>query len=145
MGKRKDSEQNENLKKWGTAVNIYQACHKEYALSYGKWATILTLAVVALNAVVSGAIFSSLTEDESVSFQSPARIVAAVLSIAAAVCSAIRSALRLETVSEQHASAGRRFGKLYVRFNDMHQLLGINYTAGAQKKADAWKDWYKDY
>ena len=133
------------LNKWGKTVNIYQTCHKREALFYGRWATIITVVVVALNALIGGAIFSTINDSDDHSLESPFRILAAVLSLTAGIASAVRSALRLETVSEQHASAARRFAKLYVRFNDMSHMLNIDYTVGKAKKAAEWQDWFKDY
>ena len=134
------------LAKWGKTVNIFQACHKREAIYYGRLATIFTVVVVALNALIGGAIFSSINDSGGEGgFESPIRIAGGVLSLTAGIASAVRSALRLETVAEQHASASRRFAKLYVRFNDMSQMLNIDYTVGKAKKASEWQDWFKDY
>ena len=81
-------------------------------LAAGRWATIFTVIVVTLNAVIGGAIFSSLGDSDATTNEGPIRMVAAVLSLTAGIASAVRSALRLETVSEQHAATARRFGKL---------------------------------
>eukprot|EP00928_Gymnodinium_smaydae_P054396 TRINITY_DN38177_c0_g1_i1.p1 TRINITY_DN38177_c0_g1~~TRINITY_DN38177_c0_g1_i1.p1 ORF type:complete len:367 (-),score=49.76 TRINITY_DN38177_c0_g1_i1:224-1225(-) len=134
----------DHLLKWKRTVNILQACHKDAALWYERWGTLLTVFVVALNAVVSSAMFSSISETDGHGYETTIRVVAACLSITSGVAAAVRSALRFETISEQHSSAARRFGKLYVRFNDMYVMLQIEYSQGDQKAAE-WKDWFKDY
>mmetsp|Transcript_78417 Transcript_78417/g.196949 ORF Transcript_78417/g.196949 Transcript_78417/m.196949 type:complete len:318 (+) Transcript_78417:72-1025(+) len=133
-----------HLKKWKRTVNVLQGCHKEYALWYQTWATLLTIFVVSLNAVVSSAMFSSISDSPEHSHESTIRILAAALSILSGVAAAVRSALRLETISEQHSSAARRFGKLYVRFNDLCDMLEVRYNDGTNKTAE-WRDWFKDY
>jgi len=139
------SQQASGLSKWGKTVNIFQACHRREAIFYSRWATIFTVVVVALNALIGGAIFSSINDTDAHSLESPIRIIGGVLALSAGVLSAVRSAMRLETVSEQHASATRRFAKLYVRYNDMSQMLNIDYTVGKAKKAAEWQEWFKDY
>jgi len=132
------------LNKWGRTVNVFQACHKHYSMWYGWWATIFTVFVVSLNAIIGGAIFSSISDSDDHSFESPIRMVAAALSIISGIAAAVRSALRLEAIAEQHAAAAKRFGKLYVRFNDMSQMMDIEYKRGGKKAAE-WQDWFKDY
>eukprot|EP00931_Biecheleriopsis_adriatica_P088001 TRINITY_DN62400_c0_g1_i1.p1 TRINITY_DN62400_c0_g1~~TRINITY_DN62400_c0_g1_i1.p1 ORF type:complete len:317 (-),score=68.17 TRINITY_DN62400_c0_g1_i1:133-1083(-) len=136
----------EHLTRWKLTVNTLQACHKDSSLWYSRRATGLTVFVVALNAIISSAMFSSIQEsgDEN-SYQTTVRVIAACLSITSGIAAAVRSALRLETVSEQHSAAARRFGKLYVRFNDICDMLEIEYNPGGGEKASEWKDWFKDY
>lgn len=134
-----------HLRKWKRSVNVLQACHKEAALWYAKWATSLTVFVVSLNAIISSAMFSSIQESDGHSYETTIRIIAASLSITSGIAAAVRAALRLETVSEQHSSAARRFGKLYVRFNDICDMLEIEYNPGGGEKSSEWKDWFKDY
>jgi len=136
----------EHLTRWKRTVNVLQACHKDASLWYSRRATGLTVFVVALNAIISSAMFSSIQEsDDENSYQTTVRVIAACLSITSGIAAAVRSALRLETISEQHSSAARRFGKLYVRFNDICDMLEIEYNPGGGEKASEWKDWFKDY
>jgi len=138
------SQNQKVLNKWGRTVNVFQACHKHHSMWYGWWATIFTVFVVSLNAVIGGAIFSSVSDSDEHSLEGPIRVVAAALSITSGIAAAVRSALRLEAIAEQHAAAARRFGKLYVRFNDMSHMMDIEYKKGGKKAAE-WQDWFKDY
>lgn len=98
--------------RWYRRVRVMGDAHHEFATKYGRRATELNVLLVALNAVVSSAIFTSLQES---SYSAAVRFLAGVLSLSVAVLTAIKSQLKYDELAEAHRNAQRGFEKVRHR------------------------------
>ena len=138
------------LNDWRRTIKTNSVAHDYLTRVYRDRATILTVFVVALNAIVGSAVFSSAGGggQDSESWQQVLSIAAGALSMLAGVLSAVKSALGWETRAEMHRAAALRYSKLWIRFDDMHGLMKVAYVSSegdgnVPAKNEGWADWFK--
>lgn len=122
----------ELARQWLNGLRISHMCHARMTSRYEHRGRAFSVLVVVLSAVVGTAIFSSMS-------QSPAnwaKLVTGGLSVLAAVCAGMNTALRYPELAERHRESGVAYGELRRRFEQRLSHEGATEDLLSTTRAD---------
>lgn len=103
------------LHQWLNGIHIEQVAHLRCAARFHANHRLLGVPVTALTAVVGTTLFATLEASDKQAIL----IVAGILSALAAVLSALQTFLNYGELASRHAEAGKRFGRLRKRIEEL--------------------------
>lgn len=125
------------LQQWHMGLRIAHKSHQRAAVKFersGRW---LGASTVIASTVVGTSLFADAGADLSIGW----KIGAGVLSLIAAVLSAVQGTLKFSELASQHRSAAQHYGPLRREVEEMLAEAGAGGTLSATKISDLRKRW----
>jgi hypothetical protein len=124
------------LDQWHTGVRILHHAHARAAVSFERRGRFLGVPVIILTTAVGTSIFAGAESSPTL------KIIAGLLSLGAAVLSALQTTLKYSEVASQHKAAAQKYGKLR-REIEVHEVslqteTQASLTALLEKLQDEW-------
>lgn len=126
---------------WQKRVTVACWAHQQLTSKYRSHARTLNVVIVALNAMIGSAIFSSLA-DSKMSFW--LRSFAGAVSMIVAVIAAVKSELNFDGLHEQHRMAFRGYDRLKQKLETFRQVRFVSPVSDDGQLNAEWADFLEE-